>query len=154
VKFRDASPTDPESVEILAEYFAMRAAEFPGDYRPAFPGPEAFRGPDAVFLLAVDGDDDGVIGCGAIRRLPDVEIGPRFEVKHLFVRPSARGIGAGRAILEELERRAIERSAADLVLDTHHTLEAAGALYARSGFVSIEPYNDNPNATRWYRKVL
>ena len=42
----------------------------------------------------------------------------------------------------------------ELVLDTHHTLEAAGALYAATGFVAIEPYNDNPNATRWYAKNL
>ena len=33
-------------------------------------------------------------------------------------------------------------------------LEAAGGLYARSGFVAIDPYNDNPNATRWYGKTL
>ena len=33
-------------------------------------------------------------------------------------------------------------------------LDAAGALYAASGFISIEPYNDNANATRWYSKVL
>ena len=44
--------------------------------------------------------------------------------------------------------------AAELVLDTHHSLEAAGPLYARSGFTAIEPYNDNQNATRWYGKVL
>jgi hypothetical protein len=40
------------------------------------------------------------------------------------------------------------------VLDTHHTLEAAGRLYAGAGFEPIEPYNDNPNATRWLAKVL
>ena len=40
------------------------------------------------------------------------------------------------------------------VLDTVHTLEAAGALYARSGYETIAAYNDNPNATRWYGKAL
>ena len=33
-------------------------------------------------------------------------------------------------------------------------LEAAGALYARSGYETIAAYNDNPNATRWYGKAL
>ena len=46
------------------------------------------------------------------------------------------------------------RGAAELVLDTHHSLEAAGALYARTGFEAIEPYNENPNASRWYGKAL
>ena len=45
-------------------------------------------------------------------------------------------------------------TAAELVLDTHHSLQAAAGLYASSGFVAIEPYNDNPNATRWYAKRL
>ncbi|HAN26006.1 MAG TPA: PadR family transcriptional regulator, partial [Microbacterium ginsengisoli] len=44
--------------------------------------------------------------------------------------------------------------AAELVLDTHHSLAAAAGLYASSGFVTIPPYNENPNATRWYGKRL
>ena len=131
----------------------MRAETFPGQYTPAFPGPDAFREPDGVFLLATS-DSGEVLGCGAIRRLADTDAGIRYEVKHLFVRPAGRGKGTGRALFDELERRAREWNAADLVLDTHHTLEAAGALYANSGFTQIPAYNDNPNATRWYRKAL
>ena len=40
------------------------------------------------------------------------------------------------------------------MLDTNASLESAAALYRRSGYVSIAPYNDNPNATNWYRKTL
>ena len=68
--------------------------------------------------------------------------------------PQTRGRGWSRVLLEGLEEYARSWGAAELVLDTHHTLEAAGALYARSGFTSIEPYNDNPNASRWYGKPL
>ncbi|WP_243225037.1 GNAT family N-acetyltransferase [Microbacterium sp. CIAB417] len=151
--FRAVSPADPEAHDMLVDYFALRAAEFPGGtYTPTFPTPDAFRPPAGVFLLA--GPDDEAVGCGGIRRLEDGDAGIRYEVKHLFLRPETRGQGWGRAILEELERRAIEWSAAELVLDTHHTLEAAGALYTRSGFEQVDPYNDNPNATRWYRKRL
>jgi len=153
LEFRDASPADPESHAILVEYFALRAAEFPGgSYTPTFPAPSAFAPPAGVFLLA--GPVGGAVGCGGIRRLDDSDAGIRYEIKHLFLRPETRGQGWGRAILEELERRARQWGAGELVLDTHHTLEAAGALYARSGFEEIEPYNDNPNATRWYRKPL
>ena len=52
------------------------------------------------------------------------------------------------------ERHARQLGAQERVLDTHHTLEAAGGLYASSGFVAIEPYNQNSNATRWYGKAL
>lgn len=153
LELRTASPADPESHAILSDYFALRAEEFPGGtYSPVFPAAAAFEPPAGVFLLA--GPVGAAVGCGGIRRLADSDAGIRYEVKHLFLRPVTRGQGWGRAILADLERRAREWDAAELVLDTHHTLEAAGALYARSGFESIEPYNDNPNATRWYRKSL
>ncbi|HVL62805.1 MAG TPA: GNAT family N-acetyltransferase, partial [Microbacterium sp.] len=74
--------------------------------------------------------------------------------KHLYLRPLTRGRGWGRLLIEDLERRAIALGAGELVLDTHHTLEAAGRLYAAAGFEAIDPYNDNPNATRWYAKPI
>ena len=153
ITFRAASPADPDAQELIREYFAERAAGFPGEYRHALPGPDAFRAPDGILLL-IEHDERGLIGCGAIRRIADGPLGARFEIKHVYTRPAARGLGAGRLLMEELERQAREWGARELVLDTHHTLEAAAALYARTGFAPIEPYNDNPNATRWYGKPL
>jgi GNAT superfamily N-acetyltransferase len=105
-----------------------------------------------VFLLVMDGAV--AVGCGGIRLLSDGPFGRRYEVKHLYLRPVTRGRGWGRMLLDELERRAREWGAGELVLDTHHTLDAAGGLYAASGFVPIDAYNDNANATRWYGKTL
>lgn len=153
LELRPSSPATAESHAILAEYFALRAEEFPGGgYTTVFPNPEAFEAPAGVFLLA--GPAGAPVGCGGIRRIEGSDAGIRYEVKHLFLKPVTRGQGWGRAILDDLERRAREWDAAELVLDTHHTLEAAGGLYARSGFEQIDPYNDNRNATRWYRKGL
>lgn len=152
--FRIASPEAADARTVLAEYFTMRAAEFPGgNYSPTYPTAAAFAAPDGVFLLVVD--DDDTVGCGGIRRvaMPDGELGV-FEIKHVFLRPRTRGRGWGRLLLNELELRAREFGARALVLDTHHTLDAAGQLYRTSGFAEIARYNDNPNATRWYRKQL
>jgi GNAT superfamily N-acetyltransferase len=153
ITFRAASPADPDAHELIVEYFAERASGFPGDYRPVLPGPDAFRAPDGVLLL-IEHDERGLIGCGAIRRIADGPLGARYEVKHVYTRPAARGLGAGRLLMGELERHAREWGARELVLDTHHTLEAAASLYARTGFEPIDAYNDNPNATRWYGKPL
>lgn len=146
---------DPAAIALLDEYFAMRAATFPAGaaYTPARPDAAVFAPPAGVFLVVHD--DDGMpVGCGGIRRIADGPAGIRYEVKHLYLAPSTRGRGWGRLLLDALEERARAWDAAELVLDTHHTLSAAGALYASSGFVPIEPYNDNPNATRWYGKRL
>jgi ribosomal protein S18 acetylase RimI-like enzyme len=150
VTFRETAVTDAAAHALLGEYFAYRAQTFPvaGGYRTSFPDPTQFVEPDGVFLVMADGDVD--LGCGGIRALG----GGRFEVKHLWVRPEAQGRGLGRAMLAELERRAIALGATQLVLDTNDSLEAAGGLYRSQGYSEIEPYNDNPNATRWYAKTV
>lgn len=146
----------PDAHELLADYFRARTEGFAlmdVSYRTTFPDPAAFVPPAGVFVVL--DDDEGVAqGCGGIRRISPGSLGMRYELKHLYLRPAARGRGWGRLLVEDLERRAREFGAAELVLDTHHSLEAAGALYASTGFAPIDPYNDNPNATRWYGKAL
>ncbi|MFD6699539.1 MULTISPECIES: GNAT family N-acetyltransferase [unclassified Microbacterium] len=152
--FRTASPEDADAHAVLVDYFTLRAAEFPGgSYSPTYPTAAAFQAPDGVFLLL---EEEGeIVGCGGIRRVPmpggETDV---FEIKHVFLRPETRGRGWGRLLLDELEHRARGFDAGVLVLDTHHTLEAAGHLYRNSGFAEISRYNANPNATRWYRKEL
>ena len=146
--FTETPVTDATAHALLAEYFAYREQTFPSaaGYVTTFPSPAAFTPPAGVFLV-VEVDGAGV-GCGGIRCLGE----GRFEVKHLWLRPSVQGRGLGRALLAELERRAALLGATELVLDTNASLEAAGGLYRSSGYVDIEPYNDNPNATNWYLK--
>lgn len=141
------STETPIADELLGEYFTSRELGMPG-YRTFRPDPALFVPPAGVFLVAERGG--APIGCGGVRMLAPT----RGEVKHLWVRPSARGTGLGRALLSELERRAAELGATEIVLDTNERLAAAQSLYRSSGYVDVEPYNDNPNATHWFRKKL
>ena len=161
VSFADVAVTDATAHRMLSDYFAERAATFPaaqGAYRTTFPDPGQFVPPSGVFLLAYD---DGEAGCGGVRELPvafsdaeqDVPV-VRYEIKHLWVSPGHRGRGIGRSILAELEHRARGFGATQVVLDTNASLEAAGSLYRSHGYENIQPYNDNPNATDWFRKRL
>jgi ribosomal protein S18 acetylase RimI-like enzyme len=171
VSFREVSILDGAARALLTEYFDARALSFPpsqGTYRTTLPDPSDFTAPRGVFLV-VEGEDlagdASDVGCGGIRRLDAAETGAaapgvanaapvRYEVKHLWLQPHTRGLGLGRALLAELERRARLLGATELVLDTNSSLEAAGGLYRSSGFVEIAPYNTNPNATTWYSKRL
>jgi GNAT superfamily N-acetyltransferase len=150
-------PVDsPVAHALLEEYFRSREIGFAHQdvvYTAVFPKAEVFTAPAGVFVVVED-DDGTPVGCGGIRRISDGERGIRYEVKHLYLRPETRGRGWGRLLLDDLQRRASEWGAAELVLDTHHSLEAAAGLYLSSGFVATERFNDNPNATRWYAKPL
>ena len=151
--------TDDESAALLLRrYFTEREQTFPsaqGAYTVNLPDPSRFVPPAGDFVVAAL---DGVpVGCGGVRSIEDAPgTGDRpvvrFEIKHLYLDADARGRGAGRALLAELERRAAALGAERLVLDTNESLTAAGNLYRTSGYVETVPYNDNPNATHWYAK--
>jgi len=148
--FRQSPVTDDTAHALLAEYFAYRERTFPkaAGYVTTFPAPEQFEPPAGVFLVL---EEDGAeVGCGGVRDLG----GGRFEIKHLWLRPELQGRGLGRALLAELEARAVALGATELVLDTNASLASAGGLYRSSGYVDIPPYNDNPNATNWYGKSV
>jgi ribosomal protein S18 acetylase RimI-like enzyme len=159
VTWREARTTDEAAVALLDQYFSAREHGFPpeqGEYRRVSPDPAEFSPPRGVFLL-VEGEnlsgEPADVGCGGIRRIDDdPRGGTRFELKHLWVQPHARRIGLGRALVIELERRARELGAAELVLDTNSSLAEAAALYRSLGLAPIEPFNDNPNATAWLGK--
>ncbi|MBM7472027.1 GNAT family N-acetyltransferase [Subtercola frigoramans] len=176
---REAAVTEPDSIRLLGDYFGSRELEFTevgGVYTTRFPEAETFTPPAGVFLLVID-DDNAAVGCGGIRLLPQaaadnapgtagerarqLEAGTvteatpvRFEVKHVWLSEAARGKGWAIALMNELERRAHEFGATQLVLDTNARLTAAARLYTRLGYEQTEPYNDNANATNWYAKQL
>lgn len=161
VSYRKSSPDEPAATALLGEYFAARAAGFPaeqGSYSTTYPNPAEFVPPAGVFLVVEDvdlADEPADVGCGGIRSIdPGAASLRRFEIKHLYLQPHLRGRGFGRALLAELERRALEFGAEELVLDTNASLEAAAGLYRSAGFTTVEPYNANPNATHWYAKRL
>jgi ribosomal protein S18 acetylase RimI-like enzyme len=171
VNFRESPVDAPAAHALLSEYFASRAETFPatmGIYKTTLPDPARFVGGNGVFLVVEDVDLAGEpadVGCGGIRRLPPASergiVEPAaaepltvFEVKHLWLKPYLRGRGFGRLLLAELEQRARVFGATRLVLDTNASLEAAAGLYRSSGYLDMEPYNDNPNATHWFGKTL
>jgi len=164
-RFRETSVSSPDAAALLTEYFTERESTFPsaqGTYTTTLPDATAFVPPGGVFVVvegeAADPDAGRAsepIACGGIRLIaPSASGAVRYEVKHLYVRPAGRGLGLGRALLDELERRASAFGADEIVLDTNDSLAAAGGLYRSAGYATIEPYNANPNATTWYGKAV
>lgn len=89
-----------------------------------------------VFLIARD--DGEAVGCGAIRVL-DVT---SAEAKRMYVKPSHRSQGVGRAVLDALEANSRRLGIKRLVLETGIYQEAAIALYKRAGFREVDCWGE------------
>jgi carbonic anhydrase len=134
--------------ELCFQSFDEELAGLPGDYAP----------PYGALLIAVDdgaevrGEPTGetgaevveerrvAAGCAALRRL-DAET---CEIKRLYVRPSCRGKGIGRALAETVVAEARKIGYQRMRLDAIRNMTAAVGLYASMGFKQIAPYRHNP----------
>jgi GNAT superfamily N-acetyltransferase len=138
---RAADPEDVEAVRrLFVEYqeslgvdlcfqgFDRELAELPGDYTP----------PGGRLLIARD--DGAAVACVALRRLDAATC----EMKRLYVQPSHRGLGLGRALAEAVISEARLTGYERMRLDTLPSMSEAAVLYERLGFRDIEPYTENP----------
>ncbi|HYN68372.1 MAG TPA: GNAT family N-acetyltransferase [Ornithinibacter sp.] len=124
---------DPDVVtligEVQQEYVVRYGSE---DATPMTP--EEFVAPEGTVVVAyVDG---GLAGCGAFRR-HDASIA---EIKRMYVRPEHRGRGVARAVLADLEARALAAGYTSILLETGAKQPEAMALYASSGYAEAEPF--------------
>lgn len=111
---------------------------------------EQMAQPDTTLFVARDASG-ATLGMGALRRH-----GAIGEVKRMFVKPEARGLGVGGAILERIEALARQEGCGRVVLETGANFDAAKRVYERGGFVTCDGVLDYPPSawTAFYEKTL
>ena len=90
---------------------------------------------ESVLLLAQDGERDLLGFCQLYPSFCSVAAAPIYALYDLFVRPEARRLGAGRALLLAAERHAAANGFARLDLTTAKTNLPAQSLYESLGWV-------------------
>lgn len=141
-------------LDLSFQDFESELATLPGGYAP--PSGRLFL---AILAEPVPGtsaltqlpDCTIAAGCVALRRSED-EI---CEMKRLYVRPKARGLGVGRNLALTVISAAHEIGYRRMRLDTLPQMEQAQTLYRTLGFREIPPYRYNPvPGTRYFELTL
>ncbi|HEX4012242.1 MAG TPA: MarR family winged helix-turn-helix transcriptional regulator [Solirubrobacteraceae bacterium] len=151
VEIRVVDPAGDDAQRCLRAYFAelRRRSELRFDpTKGTSAEPHELRPPAGAFLVVYLRGEP--VGCGAVKHHPD---GPS-DIKRMWIAESARGLGLARRLLARLEALAAERAATAVRLDTNRALTEAIAMYRSSGYVEIDPFNDEPFAHHWFQKRL
>ena len=109
---------------------------------------DKFLPPNGRLMLAFI--DKNACGIGCLKSINE-EIG---EIKRMFVDPSFRQIGAGRAILQVLFNAAKEGGYKKVRLDSPKFMEAAHSLYRSVGFREIPVYDEVEIAEEFRQYLL
>jgi putative acetyltransferase len=130
-------PNQPDVVALIADLDAYQDTLYPAEARYAL-DLASLSQPNVLFAVARDAEH-AATGCGAI--VLNDEYG---EVKRMFVRPEARGLGVAQKILASLEAAAHAAGCRALMLETGPYQAEALAFYARQGFERRGPFGDYP----------
>jgi GNAT superfamily N-acetyltransferase len=117
-------------IDLSFQDFEAELASLPGKYAP----------PTGELMLAYSPDGDA-LGCVAVRPLAESAV---CEMKRLYVRPAARGLGIGRALVAAIIGAAETIGYTQMKLDTLASMPEAIALYKCCGFLEIPAYYHNP----------
>jgi putative acetyltransferase len=118
-------------MSLCFQGFEEELADLPGKYAPPS---------GRLYLVDIDGVPTG---CIAMRKLDE---NGACEMKRLYLRDTARGLGIGNELIEKLIDDARSSGYAKMRLDTYPPkMGKAVKLYESHGFKPIEPYYDNPH---------
>ncbi|KAK2741344.1 hypothetical protein FQN57_005628 [Myotisia sp. PD_48] len=147
-------------IDLAFQDFDTEIQRMPGKYAP----------PNGEILLAIDTSDantndqgcdneneENVLGCVALRPLVLSSVSSSSssssstaspsllcEMKRLYVLPSTRGRGVGKALVHAILQHARDKGYSEMRLDTLCDMHAPIALYKRVGFVEVSQYYDTP----------
>ena len=133
-------PDTPDASALIDELETHLASRYPAESRHGYSVDKLIREGVVFFVARIE---SAAVGCGGIQ-IYAREYG---ELKRMYVRPSFRGRGLGRQLLEHLAAHAAAQGVGLLRLETGIHQREAIALYEAFGFhrrPPFGPYQEDP----------
>lgn len=133
---------------LLTEYYDLmisRIQALGGSVPPGKKALEEFWNEIDLFLpptgqlFLAKSEDGALVGCGSLKSLGSA----KGELKRLFVRPEARGLGVGRRLVEMRVDAARQMGLRTLLVDTLKNNFEMRGLYQKLGFEEIDGYSES-----------
>jgi GNAT superfamily N-acetyltransferase len=151
LSFAESKPDLGELSDLLTEYYGQIQERLMNVGGPRFSiehevstsldAIDSFLPPNGGIVLARD-SSGFMLGCGFVRMLD----ANRAELKRLYVRDLARGLGLGRRLIEMRIEKAREMGATIVLADTVRGNSSLLALYDRLGFGETRRYEGSSNS--------
>jgi len=132
----------PEAIRLIEALDAYQMPLYPAESHHGI-DIAALSQPNVLFAMARDGQSQA-IACGAV-----VLCEGYGELKRMYVQPSHRGQGLGKAILAFLEAHAASKGCKRFALETGVLQPEALGLYKAAGYEHCPPfgsYTEDPNS--------
>jgi putative acetyltransferase len=142
IRIAREDPRAGEIVAMIAELDRYLTSLYPAESNHLL-ALEALTAENVVFIVARR--DGTAEACGAlVREAPDWG-----EIKRIYVRPAARGLGLGRAVLAEIEAEGRNMGLRWLRLETGSRQAEALGLFERSGYGRCAAFGAYPLGDPW-----
>ncbi|HEX6501276.1 MAG TPA: GNAT family N-acetyltransferase [Micromonosporaceae bacterium] len=136
MEIRETRYGSPVARALVAAAMAELGARYGGEGDETPVVPSEFDPPDGGFYVAyLDGAPVGCCGWRSFERSEDVA-----ELKRMYVDPSARGNGVGRALLRAVEEAARAHGRKRMILECGDRQPEAISLYESEGYERIEDF--------------
>ena len=133
IQFTQERPDSPEAQTLIRELDRHLTARYPIEARHGLSVARLVEDEEAFFILRYAGLP---VGCGGVMCFGKEYV----ELKRMYVRPSYRGMGLGRALVKHLKTYAQTQGIHIVRLETGIHQESAIQLYKRMGYRKIPPF--------------
>jgi GNAT superfamily N-acetyltransferase len=156
---RASSSTDLTEIEVLMrEYLCWAAEETEKQFSEYLDVEELIEHSiqDMHLFLSESGRllivkvDEKIAGMGFLKGIKDGVC----EIKRMYVRPSNRGLGLGRKILQTLISAAKEIGYTRVLLDSERYMHSAHDLYRSFGFKETTAYSETEMNPEYYQHLV